>query len=79
MISNSGQELLAEREHRKAAAHSLDGLLLLSLSRGGRGRRLLRTGKRAVSIRAGARLLRTSLRPPTSPHRPGAEWPGQTR
>lgn len=79
MISNSGQELLAKWEHRKAAAHGLDGLLLLGLSGGGRGRRLLRMGKRAVSIRASASLLRTSLRPLPSPHRPGAEWPGQTQ
>ena len=32
-----------------------------------------------MNIRAGASLLRTSQRPPPSPHRPGAEWPGQTR
>ena len=35
MISNSSQELLAEREHRKAPADGLDGLLLLGL--GGSG------------------------------------------
>ena len=79
MVRNSSQELLAEREHRKAAAHGLDGLLLLGLSGGGRGRRLLRRRERAVSIRAGAGLLRMSLSPPPSPHRPGAEWPGQTQ
>lgn len=31
MVSNSSQELLAEGEHREAAADSLDGLLLLGL------------------------------------------------
>lgn len=35
MISNSSEEIRPEREHRKASADGLDGLLLLGLGRRG--------------------------------------------